>query len=354
MFVFHIQTNQPSGQLVGKLRAQDRDSPPHNSFYFNFIDGNGLESYLYIEKWTGLLRTASVLSEPRYLKAGVGVFEVDSTEPASAAEVIVHVLHPGDNTLFYLFRSSPIYRVHPDRANIRVGDTWSPEAVLVKMGMYDGNSTFNQTFAIASGNEEGYFLLDEVSGILRLLKRLGACRHFALNLTASRGHDSAWMIFNVSSDNKWCRLSDDNPNWSSISRFLHSDIEEESWRDSHPLASEQLSVVLSGVLVVVIVFVILGLFLIFETNKNKQASSPSSSHWNFFKQSNNFSCKFQVQLATGAIEWRHVRCARKRKILVIKRQRIVSGAFHSILCCSEKGGIIRNLLSMATLIGRLN
>ncbi|KAG8186896.1 hypothetical protein JTE90_023783 [Oedothorax gibbosus] len=154
-----VMENQPKGTLVTKVTAHDADPPGLNSqFSYSILDGDGM-GFFSIDN-QGNIYTSEILDRETSNRYWLTVHVVDrGAVPLSGRlDVYIEVLDDNDNVP--LTTEPAYYPSIPENA--------PPGTMVLQLDAFDWdlNDDNKVRFSIASGDPQGYFRIDNVTGLI--------------------------------------------------------------------------------------------------------------------------------------------------------------------------------------------
>ncbi|ELT88200.1 hypothetical protein CAPTEDRAFT_144602, partial [Capitella teleta] len=188
LFSFSIEENKPSGEYVGQVAAEDRDSPPYNSFLFTMRPGVGVDEAFLLDPLTGSLKSRTSLDREKQSVYHLAIIATDQNQPAlsSSCSVVIYIMDENDNKPVFTF---------PTESNntIYVSNKIPKDYILTKLQATDEdvsrNAMIKYSMRPTRGDQHaGIFSVDQTLGTVTLdsdVVRIVDYELYSLNVTAS-------------------------------------------------------------------------------------------------------------------------------------------------------------------------
>ena len=160
---FHIPENTRQGEHVRTFSATDRDSS-HNGnsiVHYTIVNQSPNQNWFEIEPTTGVLKTLRVIDYEETHMISITVRATDQPinvqdRLSSTVTALIMIDDVNDN--------SPIFRSSPD-VHVMEDEPIGYPVVYVLATDTDSKQNGYVTYSLMSGNEDGHFKLDSISGM---------------------------------------------------------------------------------------------------------------------------------------------------------------------------------------------
>lgn len=243
---FQVYEQKPLGEEVGRVIAQDHDSPPFNEFIY-VIDPSDVENnqVFIVDPQTGKLYTRRTLDRETVSHYDFKLMAVAKNTPdmSSTTEVTVYVADKNDNSPIIAFPRSDNNTVYV-MSNAQVRD------VVSRITATDADIGVNGqlTYTIVGGNDEHLFIMDNSTGFILLNRTLEGYENIGFQLAVTV------------SDNGYPQLS--------ASTLLNIVVNKSTEVSS--MTSQNLTIVVSVVTVSTVLVVILVLAIVLVRRQDRQ------------------------------------------------------------------------------------
>ena len=164
-YKFGVFENDPINTEIGSVTATDSDSPPFDYFTYK-LDSTYAETEYYafaVDPETGMITTETVLDREKRTNYELIISAVSGDNPSSSSTttVSIFVVDRNDNPPVFSF---------PNRVNqtVFVSNAANVGHVAAQLRAHDLDKGVNAklTYHITSGNADGAFTVDSVSGVI--------------------------------------------------------------------------------------------------------------------------------------------------------------------------------------------
>ena len=168
-YSFAVHENEPEGTEVGVVNAIDLDSDPYNQFEFSLIPSHGSVNFFNIDPKTGQITTQAMLDreDTAVYHLLVSANDIEDGSMSSTATVSIYVADTNDNSPTFEFPSQANNTIQISNLAHR-----GYEIIPVKAVDRDISKNGNLTYEFYKGNEEGYFNIDSLTGIISVAQSL--------------------------------------------------------------------------------------------------------------------------------------------------------------------------------------
>ena len=113
-YSFSVDENQPGGERVGTVTAEDRDSPPYNSFLYTFVPGKGTSDAFIMDPSTGNIVTKKSLDRETQSVYYLVAIATDQNMPTltSTTSVTIYVMDTNDHDPYFEYPTTYNNTVH--------------------------------------------------------------------------------------------------------------------------------------------------------------------------------------------------------------------------------------------------
>ena len=168
-YSFAVYENEPEGTEVGVVNAVDLDSELFSQFEFSLVPSHGSVNFFNIDPRSGQITTQAVLDreDTAVYHLIVSANDIEDASMSSTATVSVYVTDTNDNSPTFEFPSQGNNTVQMSNLAHR-----GYEIIPVKAVDRDISRNGNLTYEFYKGNEEGYFNIDSLTGIISVAQGL--------------------------------------------------------------------------------------------------------------------------------------------------------------------------------------
>ena len=181
---FIVVENRPAGTRIGQILATDADSAPYDVIEYNFVNVSPELLRLFeLESRTGVLNSKQPYNrEAKALyQLQVKAYNPDSPDIATTASVNVYIEDVNDMTPEFLFPNKDNHTIQVSR-DVEAGEL----VTQVKATDQDDGNNAWLTFSINGGNDDGFFVIGDNSGLISATRDLSQApySHFNLSIKA--------------------------------------------------------------------------------------------------------------------------------------------------------------------------